>query len=133
MSPSVRAGVAAAALSLLLVVPACSSADAARTVEAAHAVELIGAGGHTVLDVRTPAEYAAGHVAGAENVDVSAVAFAEALKELDQDARYVLYCQSGKRAATAVEKMAGLGFTGLVNAGGIAALEAAGAELVPAG
>jgi rhodanese-related sulfurtransferase len=48
------------------------------------------------------------------------------------DGDYILYCHSGKRAATALSRLAALGFTELTNAGGIeAAATSAGLAIVP--
>jgi rhodanese-related sulfurtransferase len=83
--------------------------------------------GTTVIDVRTPAEYAAGHLAGAVNIDVQGPNFADAVAELDPSARYAVYCHSGNRSAVAVSYLADHGFTHVAElAGGIAAWQAAG-------
>ncbi|KAA9332821.1 rhodanese-like domain-containing protein [Adhaeribacter soli] len=54
-----------------------------------------------ILDVRTPEEYAAGHVAGAVNLDYYAPDFAEQLDKLDRQKTYLLYCASGNRSGKA--------------------------------
>lgn len=83
--------------------------------------------GTTILDVRTPGEYAAGHLAGAVNIDVQGPDFAHAVAELDPAGRYAVYCHSGNRSATAVSYLVGHGFTHVSElAGGISAWEAAG-------
>jgi rhodanese-related sulfurtransferase len=83
--------------------------------------------GTTVVDVRTPAEYAAGHLAGAVNIDLQGAGFADAVSRLDPSARYAVYCHSGNRSATAVSYLVGHGFAHVVElAGGIAAWQAAG-------
>lgn len=73
----------------------------------------------TVVDVRTPAEYAAGHLDGAVNLDVSAAGFETGLAALDPTAHYVVYCQSGNRSTIAVALMERAGFTTVHDAGGI--------------
>jgi len=55
-----------------------------------------------VLDVRTPEEYAEGHIAGALNVDFKAANFAEELAKLDKDQAYILHCRSGGRSTKAL-------------------------------
>ena len=124
-----------AAAALLLMTSACSSSDTAavETVGATEAVEIIEAGEHTVIDVRTPAEYAAGHVDGAENIDVTAGTFEDQVGQLPKDEEYVVYCQSGNRSADAADKMADLGFTEIVDGGGIVSLQSAGADIVAGG
>ena len=72
-----------------------------------------------ILDVRTPEEFVEGHLAGAQNIDVSADDFDERVTQLDTDAQVVVYCRSGNRSADAVERMEGLGFTDLTDAGGL--------------
>jgi len=89
------------------------------------------ASGVTIVDVRTPAEYAAGHVQGAINVDVRAADFAQQLDKLDKNATYVVYCHSGNRSKQATDAMGAAGFTHVYNLqGGIADLQTAGAQIV---
>lgn len=87
--------------------------------------------GVVIVDVRTPAEYAAGHVAGAINVDVQAADFSTKLADLDPQGTYAIYCQSGRRSALAAAEMEKAGFAAVTNLkGGIADLQAAGATIV---
>lgn len=58
-----------------------------------------------VVDVRTAAEYAEGHLQGAVNVDVQDAGFADAVAELDPGVPYVVYCRSGNRSAAAAATM----------------------------
>jgi len=80
------------------------------------------ADGARVIDVRTPEEFDAGHLDGAINLDVQEGDFAERVSELPRDASYVVYCASGRRATGAVEQMAELGFSDVLNGGGYADL-----------
>lgn len=64
-----------------------------------------------VLDVRTPEEFAEGHLADATNIDFYETSFGDNLAELDKDVPYVLYCRSGNRSGTTAELMRDLGFT----------------------
>lgn len=83
--------------------------------------------GTTVIDVRTPAEYAAGHLDGAVNIDVQGSTFADAVAELDPSASYAVYCHSGNRSKVAVAYLVDHGFSHVVELrGGIAAWQAAG-------
>ncbi len=132
MNRILTSAVGLVAVVLLALTSACSTGtDAVQKPEAAEAVRIIEAGDHAVIDVRTPSEYAAGHVEGAENIDVSDPTFVEQVQKLDKDGAYVVYCQSGNRSASAAEKMADLGFTEVVDAGGITSLQSAGAAVVP--
>lgn len=134
MGTSLGTTLGAAAAALLLLTSACASgSDAVEKVDATAAVELIEAGKHTVIDVRTPAEFAAGHVDGAENMDLNAATFEQQVEQLDKDEEYLVYCQSGNRSAQAADKMADLGFTEIVDGGGIVELQSAGADVVAGG
>ncbi|MGD9999470.1 MAG: rhodanese-like domain-containing protein [Ilumatobacteraceae bacterium] len=83
--------------------------------------------GLVVLDVRTPEEFAAGHLAGAIDLDYRSATFADDLAELDRDVPYLVYCHSGNRSAGAVAAMRELGFTIVSELdGGITAWQAAG-------
>ena len=83
-----------------------------------------------VLDVRTPGEFASGHLAGAVNVDVLAPDFVERVREMDLPAEgpVYVYCRSGSRSGQAAEVLRQLGHGGAVNVGGFEALARAGAE-----
>ncbi len=63
-----------------------------------------------VLDVRTPPEFAAGHLADAIMVDFRAPDFEAKLEEMDRDATYLVYCRSGRRSAGALSVMESMGF-----------------------
>jgi rhodanese-related sulfurtransferase len=83
-----------------------------------------------VLDVRTPEEYAEGHVAGATLIDFSAPDFADRIGELDPAVTYVDYCRSGNRSGQSTALMAQQGFTSVNDVdGGVLAWEAAGLPL----
>ncbi|MEM6326961.1 MAG: rhodanese-like domain-containing protein [Bacteroidota bacterium] len=84
-----------------------------------------------VLDVRTPAEFAQGHLADAVNVDVTASDFQERIGQmgLPADGPVYLYCRSGGRSGTAVGILQQMGHAGAVNVGGFDALARAGAEV----
>lgn len=71
--------------------------------------------GVVVLDVRTGGEYAAGHIANAINIDVEGMTFDGDIKRLDKDAKYAVYCQSGRRSVNAIKKLQDAGFTNLFN------------------
>ncbi len=77
-----------------------------------------------ILDVRTPAEFAEGHLRNAVNVDFRAPDFGARLQALDRNAMYLVYCGSGGRSAQAVEMMRELDFQEVYNVlGGFAALQ----------
>ena len=91
-----------------------AAADVVPATEAVAAIE----DGAAVIDVRTPEEFADGHLDGARNIDVSAGDFESRIEELDRDASYVVYCRTGSRAAAAVKTMLDTGFGDVVNGGG---------------
>lgn len=70
-----------------------------------------------IIDVRSPEEFAEGHVAGALNLDFNSGEFAEAITGLDPDATYALYCRSGNRSGQAAALLAGAGFTSVADLG----------------
>ncbi len=80
-----------------------------------------------VLDVRTPSEFAAGHIAGAIDIDLTAATWAGEAAKLDPKTPYFVYCHSGNRSAQAVAFLKQHGFNSIYELqGGIAAWQAAG-------
>jgi len=63
-----------------------------------------------VVDVRTPSEFADGHLPGALNLDVRNPDFSTSIKGLDTNKTYLLYCRSGARTQKAAEIMQQAGF-----------------------
>lgn len=87
--------------------------------------------GVVVLDVRTPGEFATGHIENAINIDVEGMTFNSEIAKLDKNVEYAVYCRSGRRSAVAAEKMAEAGFTKLTNLqDGIISWQGAGYPLV---
>ncbi|MEF2836279.1 MAG: rhodanese-like domain-containing protein [Oscillospiraceae bacterium] len=75
--------------------------------------------GYIILDVRTPEEFADKHIPGAVNIPNETIA-AEEIPELpDKDQLILVYCRSGNRSKQASEKLAALGYTNVVEFGGI--------------
>jgi phage shock protein E len=112
---------------------AAASAGAASTMrhlDAKAFAQVMNQTGTVLLDVRTPAEYATGHIAKATNLDVQASTFASRIASLDKSASYALYCHSGNRSGVAGRQMIAAGFTTVVDlAGGVGAWTAAGNQL----
>jgi phage shock protein E len=148
MTPRHALRTAAAAAVLVVGLAACGSDDASSdtTVAAAAApspvspitaatpdefVAVIGEPGITLVDVRTPEEFAAGHIDGAINIDFQAPDFADQVGALDKTAAYAIYCHSGNRSGQAEALMAGMGFTDMTDlTGGITAWTEAGMAVV---
>jgi rhodanese-related sulfurtransferase len=99
--------IAAALLGFIPVFSSCSSPS--QTKDTTPVMSLTPA--PVVIDVRTAAEFAEGHVQGAINFDIESGAFQAKLSSLDKSAGYALYCRSGRRSAIAAEQMATAGFT----------------------
>ena len=75
-----------------------------------------------LIDVRTPQEYAEGHIPGALNIDIEGDAFVSSIEALDHSAPYFVYCRSGNRSGQAVAFMKQQGFTNITElSGGILA------------
>lgn len=81
-----------------------------------------------VIDVRTADEFAAGHIAGAINIDVESSGFSAGIATLDPDGVYLVYCHSGRRSAIAAQSMTDSGFT-VLDGGGIDAMQANGWQI----
>jgi len=85
----------------------------------------------SILDVRTPEEYASGHLDGAANADFRSAGFREAVSGLNREKAYLVYCRTGIRAGQAAVVMAGLGFLQIYNlSGGISRWRQEGFEVV---
>ena len=90
-------------------------------VTPAQAVQLINREKAVVIDVCEPAEYAAGHVAGAKNVPLGSIGSSTDLPK-NKALPLVLLCASGARSARAVGALKKLGYENLhVLAGGLGA------------
>lgn len=63
-----------------------------------------------LIDVRTPEEYAAGHIPGAVNIDVKSPDFKDRISSLDKSKTAAVYCRSGVRSMNAAKILAGNGF-----------------------
>ena len=84
-----------------------------------------------IIDVRTPEEFAQGHLENAVNIDYNSTAFSDEIKTLDKNRTYLIYCQSGARSGQALGLMAVLQFVEVYNiSGGITAWQAAGLPVV---
>lgn len=71
-----------------------------------------------VIDVRSPEEFASGHLDGALNINWEGE-FTEVIGQLPLDGEYLLYCRSGNRAGQAKAFMEAAGFSNVTNLGGL--------------
>jgi rhodanese-related sulfurtransferase len=73
-----------------------------------------------IIDVRTPEEFAGGHLEGALNIDVQSGDFAAEISQLDPAGDYFVYCRSGSRSGQAISQMSNMGFSSMTNGGSVA-------------
>lgn len=66
--------------------------------------------GHTIIDVRTPEEYAEGHIQGALNINVRSEDFVTEIENLSKSDTLLVYCRSGRRSLYAAQVMVSFGF-----------------------
>lgn len=101
---------------------ACGGSDTAtavlETVDSEVFAELAADDGIVLLDIRTPEEFASGHIEGSVNIDFYEDDFATQIGALDRDIEYAVYCRSGNRSGQAMELFADLEFNAVHNLGG---------------
>jgi rhodanese-related sulfurtransferase len=119
MNPTSRILVCLLAMGALAMA-ACAQAEqtdgGAKTIAPAALAQRIAAGdAPVVLDVRTPEEYAAGHIPGAVNIPHDQLRDRVAELGADPGAEIVVHCQSGRRASMAEDVLHGAGFTNVVD------------------
>ena len=107
-------------LMLLTGCTARPSAGTYRQITAQEAAELMESEtGYIVLDVRTPAEYAERHIPGAINVPNETIGSTVPEQLPDRKQLILVYCRSGNRSKQAADKLVALGYTNIVEFGGI--------------
>jgi len=109
MISSRRVAAAALALVLIPIAAACGVGSAAG----------LDPTGSIVIDVRSPEEFAAGHLEGAVNLNVEDGTLLAALPSLDPSAAYIVYCRSGRRSAIAVDQMRIAGLVDILDLGSV--------------
>ena len=75
--------------------------------------------GYIILDVRTPEEFADKHIPGAINIPNETIGTEQIPQLPDKDQLILVYCRSGNRSKQASEKLVALGYTNIVEFGGI--------------
>ncbi|MEL4506362.1 rhodanese-like domain-containing protein [Luteococcus sp. H138] len=109
---------------------ACGSSSSGKngdTLTVDEFADRVGQDGVVVLDVRTPQEFAEGHLPGAKVIDIEAADFAGKIDALDKSAKHAVYCRTGRRSAAAIDHMVQAGFTDVAHLeGGITAWQGAG-------
>ena len=91
-----------------------------RQITMSEAVEMMASeSDYIILDVRRPDEFSAGHIPNAVNIPNESIG-ADEIDELpDKDRLILVYCRSGNRSKQASEKLVRLGYTNIVECGGI--------------
>ena len=80
----------------------------------------------SLIDVRTPEEFADGHLKYAENIDYKSASFSSLVKKLPKDKPVYLYCRSGNRSGKGLDSLTQFGFKYAFNIGGLEDLKKAG-------
>ncbi|MBE6532776.1 MAG: rhodanese-like domain-containing protein [Ruminococcaceae bacterium] len=108
----------------IMLLSSCSapsgSANSYRQISMNEAVEMMKKeSGYIILDARRPDEYAEGHIPGAINIPNEEIGTAEIAELPDKSQLILVYCRSGRRSKEASEKLVKLGYTNVVEFGGI--------------
>ena len=74
---------------------------------------------YIILDVRRPDEFATGHIPNAINIPNESIGTDEISELPDKDQLILVYCRSGNRSKQASQKLVKLGYTNIVEFGGI--------------
>ena len=74
---------------------------------------------YIILDVRRSDEFASGHIPNAINVANESIGTSEIPELPNKDQLIMVYCRSGRRSKEAAEKLVKLGYTNIVEFGGI--------------
>ena len=90
-----------------------------KRIDAISAKELIEQSQATLVDVRTPEEYAMGHINGATLLPLDTLASRAEAALADKNANVIVYCQSGGRSAYAAAHLAAMGYSNVHDLGGI--------------
>lgn len=107
---------------LMLFMSSCnknSEVKTVTTVSAEKAIEIMNdSEGFVIVDVRTIEEYESGHIENAINIPVETIEDRPAqLDDLDQ--LILVYCRSGRRSLEATNKLVQLGYTNVIDFGGV--------------
>ena len=96
----------------------CSSSPSANNLSVTEFSAKTAETGVITLDVRTPGEYAEGHLQNAQLIDFQSGNFENEISSLDKNATYAVYCRSGNRSGQAVKVMHDAGFHNVYNLNG---------------
>jgi phage shock protein E len=82
-----------------------------------------------LIDVRTPKEYAEGHLKYADNMDFKSADFKNKISRLDKNKPVYLYCKKGGRSKKAADTLETMGFTKVYSIGGLEELSTSGLKV----
>lgn len=105
------------ALGLALPLTVCLADTPPQTLAA------IQSGSHMLIDVRTPSEFAAGHLPGARQIAYDQIGGLIGGVAPDKNTPIVLYCRSGRRSEIARQTLLDLGYRHVIDAGGFEQLK----------
>ena len=88
-------------------------------ITADEAKTMMNSGSPTIIDVRTPQEYAEAHVPGAVNIPVESIGTDKPSELTDANAELIVYCRTGVRSKQASDKLVELGYQHVNDMGGI--------------
>ena len=101
-----------------LLLAGCSTSSSAIDLSVTEFSAKVAEAGVITLDVRTPGEFAEGHLEGARLIDFQSGNFENEIATLDKNATYAVYCRSGNRSGQAVKVMQDAGFMNVFNMNG---------------
>lgn len=91
-----------------------------KTISADEAIQMMkDESGYLIVDVREPDEFASGHIPDAINVPLGTIEGTEVAEMPDKDQLIMLYCRSGRRSALAGAALADMGYTNVIDFGGV--------------
>ena len=109
-----------ASFAAIILLAGCSSTGSATTVNlnVSEFSQKISEPGVIIVDVRTPEEFASGHIEGALNIDFNSGNFENEITRLNPSETYAVYCRSGSRSGQAASIMHKAGFHDVSNLNG---------------
>lgn len=90
-----------------------------RKISADEGQALMNKGNVTIVDVRTPQEYAEKHIPGAINIPVESIGDKKPVELANTEDELIVYCRTGVRSKQASDKLVGLGYQHVNDMGGI--------------
>jgi rhodanese-related sulfurtransferase len=122
-------------MGITIIIGGCAPAVINQKIDTKTAYEMIQGNqdnpNFVLVDVRTPVEFKAGHLAKAVMVDFEASDFKARISELERSKKYLLYCRTANRSGQAAKIMKDLGFREVYDmAGGINQWKSAGYPVV---